>query len=195
MDLKSRLFSELRGGDEQLARKAASGIASLGEGILPELERMLSDASEDERWWAVRVLAEIDHPEATRLLKEGLHDERDSVRQCAALAFRKRPHPGAAAALIQLLDAQDSLTRRLAGDALIALGPDGVTPLLEVMEKGATRARVEAARALAKLADTRAVPALFHALDDESALLAYWAEEGLDRMGVGMVFFHSGSGK
>jgi HEAT repeat protein len=56
------------------------------------------------------------------------------------------------------------------------------------MESGSHIARLEAARALASIGDTRAIPALFDALDD-SALLEYWANEGLERMGVGMCFF------
>jgi hypothetical protein len=36
------------------------------------------------------------------------------------------------------------------------------------------------------IGDTRAVPGLFEALEG-SALQEYWAEEGLERMGVGMV--------
>ena len=38
-------------------------------------------------------------------------------------------------------------------------------------------------------ADTRAIPALFKALEDESAIAQYWADEGLERMGVGQVYF------
>jgi len=48
---------------------------------------------------------------------------------------------------------------------------------------------VEAVRALAKIGDQRAIPALFEALDDNSALIEYWASEGLEKMGVGMVFY------
>jgi HEAT repeat protein len=50
-------------------------------------------------------------------------------------------------------------------------------------------ARIQAARALALIGDTRAIPELFNALDGDSALLEYWAGEGLEKMGVGMVFF------
>jgi HEAT repeat protein len=44
-------------------------------------------------------------------------------------------------------------------------------------------------RALARIGDQRAIPALFRALDDESALIEYWATKGLEDMGVGMIFF------
>jgi HEAT repeat protein len=49
--------------------------------------------------------------------------------------------------------------------------------------------RVNLARALALIGDTAAIPALFRALDDESAIVAHWADEGLERLGVGQVYF------
>jgi HEAT repeat protein len=57
------------------------------------------------------------------------------------------------------------------------------------MQKGEHVARLEAVRALAKIGDERAIPALFDALDNDSALIEYWASEGLEKMGVGMVFY------
>jgi len=88
-----------------------------------------------------------------------------------------------------MLSQGEALTRRLAGDALVAVGSPAVPALLEVMLAGQHLARLEAARALAKIGDERAIPALFAALDGSSALIEYWANEGLERMGVGMVFY------
>jgi len=64
-----------------------------------------------------------------------------------------------------------------------------VPGLLEAMQGGDQRVRVEAVRAFAKIGDPRAIPALFEALDEGSALIEYWANEGLEKMGVGMVFY------
>jgi HEAT repeat protein len=61
------------------------------------------------------------------------------------------------------------------------------------MQNGSQAARLKAVRALALLEDQRAIPILFQALDDESALVAHWADEGLQRMGVGMSFFKPGA--
>lgn len=192
MDLKTRLFSELRGGDDGLAEAAAARIAAMGEGALPELEGMLQDGNEEERWWAIRALAEMKGNKAQELLLRGLNDPSSAVRQCAALAFTHRPDLRAAPDLVQLLEDDQALTRRLAGDAMAALGGGGVPLLLDVLETGPTRARVEAARALARVGDQRAVAPLYHLLEDESALLTYWAEDGLERMGIGMVFYKPG---
>lgn len=193
MDLKSRLFAELRGGNERLSQAAVVQIAALGESVLSDLEEMLADSEEEGRWWAVRVLAEMDLPSSRDMIHSALDDEEESVRQCAVLALREHPQPETLSKLIEMLDTGETLTRRLVGDALIALGPQAVPSLLKTLESGSTRAQVEAARALAKIGDTRAVPALYRLLDADSALLSYWAEEGLERMGVGMVFFDPGT--
>jgi HEAT repeat protein len=142
----------------------------------------------DVRWWAARALAALPNADTVPLLLQALEDEAAAVRQCAALGLRQRPDPDAVAGLARALDDPDSLTRRLAGEALQAIGSAAVPALLAVMESGSHIARLEAARALASIGDTRAIPALFDALDD-SALLEYWANEGLERMGVGMCFF------
>ena len=54
---------------------------------------------------------------------------------------------------------------------------------------GTQSARLEPAPALALIGDPSAIPALFAALDEGSALLEHWASQGLERMGVGMKFF------
>jgi HEAT repeat protein len=83
----------------------------------------------------------------------------------------------------------DRLLGRLAADALAALGSEGLPVLLEALKVGPQAARVEAMRALALMKEMDAVPALFGGLDDESALIEYWADEGLQRRGIGMVFY------
>ncbi|MFO8035006.1 MAG: HEAT repeat domain-containing protein [Anaerolineales bacterium] len=193
--MKKEWLSDLLSGDDQRAQEAAARIAAVGEHALPELKTMLDDPEEEIRWWAVRALAAMDHPEIPDLLRKALHDEGESVRQCAALALRERPNPEALPDLVELLEAGDTLTRRLAGDALIALGALAVPELMAVMGGGSVGAQVEAARGLAKIGDKRAIAPLYHLLDSPSALLSYWAEEGLENMGVGMVFFKPGKGE
>jgi HEAT repeat protein len=183
------LLARLTEGDDTQAEAAAAELASLGSDALDALCRLASSPLPDQRWWAVRTLAEISNSRVPDLLVEALHDPEPSVRQCAALGLRKQPNPGAVAALIGLLDASDSLTADLAADALIAVGEPAVEPLLAVLADGHPRARLLAAKALALIGDPRAIPALFYALDEDSALLEYWASAGLDRMGIGMTFF------
>lgn len=180
---------ELTGGNDERAEAAARQLAAAGPALLPALQELLASHDPDRRWWAVRVLAEIVDHRVLPLLLKAFGDTDRSVRQCAALALRQRPAAEAVPALVQALGDSDRLLAHLAADALIANGEAAVPALLEVVQNGSQAARLEAIRALAAIGDTRAIPALFNALDEPSALIEYWAEQGLERMGVGMMFF------
>jgi HEAT repeat protein len=183
------LISQLSCGDDEQAEQALSHLATWGSEAIGALERRLSDPEAELRWWAVRALAEVDDERVPELLVRALSDPDKGVRWCAGLALRMHPSPQASLTLVRMLADRDSLTRRLAGDALVAIGNQVVPQLLEAMQQGDQWVRLEAVRALAKIGDERAIPALFKALDDNSALIEYWASEGLEKMGVGMVFF------
>lgn len=176
-------------GSDNRAEETARELAASGSQNLAVFSKLLLDQRVDVRWWAVRSLAEINSSEVTPLLLQSLQDTDISVRQCAALALQRRPDSQAIPALIQSLKSPDQLLARIAGDALIAAGGDGVPALLEVMQTFPHHARLEAVRALGLIGDTRAIPELFKALDGESALLEHWAGQGLEMMGVGMVFY------
>ena len=181
--------ADFENGPDSRADKAAGELAEYGSQNLVVFNQLLNDQCADVRWWTVRSLAETKSPEITPLLLLALQDSEISVRQCAALALQRRPDARAIPALIQSLKSPDQLLARIAGDALVAAGGDAVPALLEVMQTFPHQARLEAARALGLIGDTRAIPELFKALDGESALLEHWAGEGLERMGVGMVFY------
>jgi HEAT repeat protein len=111
------------------------------------------------------------------------------VRQCAALGLRLHPTLQAIAGLLNCLSDEDHLVVELSGDALAEIGEQAVLALITVVEDGNPKARLEAVRSLARIGDMRAIPVLFGVLDEGSALMEYWAAEGLERMGVGMVFY------
>lgn len=69
------------------------------------------------------------------------------------------------------------------------MGAPAVTPLLEALASPEAAVRIEAARALSAIRDPQSIPALIAAVDDPSAVVQYWAEQALDRLGVGMVYF------
>lgn len=131
----------------------------------------------------------IPHPEVPPRLQDALEDLDPSVVQCAALGLSQQPSAEAIPNLITLLGDEDRLTARLAGDALIAIGTESVPKLIETLENGSQPTKIEATRALAFIGDNNAIPSLFKAWQDGSTMIQYWAEEGLDRMGVGMQFF------
>ncbi len=164
-------------------------LAAAGSHSLITLREFLRDQDADIRWWATRTLAEIHTPESTPLLLQALRDPEPEVQQCAALALRRQPNSDAITQLSQALSASDRLLARLAGEALIAIGEDAVPALIEVMENKPQPARLEAVRALSAIGDTRAIPILIKVLDEDSAIMEHWAGQGLEKMGVGMVFF------
>ncbi len=185
----SDYLDELSCGEDERAEEALAHLSEWGPESIEPLKERLANPEPEVRWWAVRALAEVKDERVPALLVSALADPDQGVRWCAGLALRAHPSPLAIPALVRMLSAEDALTRRLAGDALVAIGAEAVPPLLEVMQQEQHLARLEAVRALAKIGDTRAIPALFAALDDSSALVEHWANEGLEKMGVGMTFF------
>lgn len=183
------LLLELTSGDDERAESAARRLAEYGEAALPALRSLLAAPQAETRWWAIRTLAEIPGGWAAPWSIEALEDPDVAVRQCAALGISRQPDDQAVPALVEAMSSDDALLARLAANALASIGGAAVPALLDLLENASQPVRLEAARALAMIGDTRAIPALFNALDGESALLEYWANEGLERMGVGMMFF------
>ena len=183
------LLDELSCGDDERAEAALSHLSAWGPEVVEPLRERLFSPEAEIRWWAVRALAEVHDERVPELLIRALSDPDKGVRWCAGLALRTHPSIQAPSALLPLLSDEDALTRRLAGDALIAIGSPVVSQLLDAFQAGEHVTRLEAVRALARIGDKRAIPALFESLDDSSALIEYWASEGLEKMGVGMVFY------
>ncbi|GAB4578706.1 MAG: hypothetical protein Fur0022_14420 [Anaerolineales bacterium] len=187
------LISELTSGDDERAIKAAGQLAAQGSKAIPHLSELASAPEADSRWWAICAVAEIDHPAVFPILRHALTDPDASVRECAATGLRFHPNPVAIPDLIAAMKTPNLLLMRLAANALVAIGKEAVPMLLEVMENGPQAARVEAARALAEIKDPRCIPAFFAAIQNgDSPLVEYWADQGLERLGVGMSFFTPG---
>ena len=90
--------------------------------------------------------------------------------------------------LIQALSDADSLVSNLACTALVSIGKPAVPSLLEIPKDAPQMARINAIRALAEIEDYHAIPALMAALEEDSAMMQHWAEEGLERLGLNMVY-------
>jgi len=183
------LVLELTSGDDRRAEASVRCLAGYSEPVLPAITPLLDAPEPDIRWWAVRLLAEIHNDETPTHLIKALTDEDLSVRQCAALALSRQGDERAVPAVVQSLSDTDSLMVRLAANALVAIGPAAVPALLDVVREGTPVTRFEAVRALALIGDPRAYPALMGVLEEDSALMEYWANEGLERMGAGMLYF------
>lgn len=125
----------------------------------------------------------------TDLLVRALNDPVVAVRQCAALALQSHPTPEAVPDLIAALGDEDHLVVEFSAGALELIGPPAVPALIEIADRGSDKSRIAVIRALAAIADERAVPCLLEALEGEFAVRQHWAQVGLERMGVGMVYF------
>ena len=81
------------------------------------------------------------------------------------------------------------MTAGLAGNALVKIGSPAVDGLLQVMkDETPLHIRILALRTLAEIRDHRAIPILMKSMNEESAVLQYWAQTGLERLGLDMVY-------
>ncbi|GAB4483268.1 MAG: hypothetical protein OHK0031_06420 [Anaerolineales bacterium] len=183
------LLAALTSGDDTRAEEAARRLPEYGQPALDALQALLHTGAEDGRWWAVRALTEFPAGAEIRgSLLAALEDESSDVRQAATLGLARHPAAEAIAPLARALASREPLNAKLAANALIALGAPAVPALLETLENGSPAARIEACRALAEIRDQRAIPALMKAFQSDSAILHYWAEQGLEKLGLNMIF-------
>ena len=74
-------------------------------------------------------------------------------------------------------------------NTLVKIGKDSVPELIEgFKDKTSQSARILALRALAELRDPRAIPIMMQVMEEASVLLQHWAKEGLERLGLDMVY-------
>jgi HEAT repeat protein len=186
--LKEEIYN-LLSGDESLAETAMKKLIERGAVIFPVLVELLDSPDPDHRWWALSTAAQIEGIDADWLIA-ALGDESIEVQQAAALGLTEHHYPKAVPALINSLCASNTMLVTLATNALSSAGTDAVPALLEFLSTPQARdiARVGAIRALAEIADRRAIPALMAALEEDSALISHWAESGLEKLGLDMVY-------
>ena len=181
------LLADLTSGDEARAEAAVPEIVALGEEAFPSLHTLMESNDSDIRWWAVRTLSQNLNPPTAWLL-QALQDPAPEVRQCAALGLCSHPSDESIPSLIVALADADTMVSNLATNALVAIGAEAVPFLLESLKTSPQAARINAMRALADIRDYRAVQAMMSALEEDSMLMQHWAEEGLERLGLNMVY-------
>lgn len=178
---------ELTSGDDDRAEKAIPALVELGAAAIPELLDLTRSDNADSRWWAVRALAASPHARASYLIPL-LSDSNPEVRAAAALGLSHHPGEDALPALTQTLEDSDPLTAGLAANALVKLGRAAVPNLIESAKDGRMIVRILALRALSEMRDQRAIPVMMKCIQEDSALLQYWAQHGLERLGLDMVY-------
>lgn len=187
MNELQRLLSELTSGDESRAERAIPALIEFGSDAIPALLDLTRTPDADSRWWALRTLAQSPLSR-TEWLVPFLSDLAPEVRQCAALGLSQKPDASATSSLVRALSDEDSLVCNLAVNALIKIGKESTTSLIEIVQGTRQSARIHALRALAEIRDHRAIPVMMKVMDEESALLQHWAKEGLERLGLDMVY-------
>ncbi len=126
---------------------------------------------------------------ATGDLIEFVNGSDDETRAAAIYALRTRSTADAVTALITVLANPDTFLARTACDSLIHIGKVATSNLIEALKDQNIQTRGLATRALAHIKDQSSIPALFNALNDDSMIVQYWADEALERMGVGQIYF------
>jgi HEAT repeat protein len=183
----SDLLNDLTGGDETRAEAAVSGLIELDEEAIPALLALTRSTDVDQRWWGLRVLAQSPRSQAG-WLTPFLSDPAREVRQCAALGLAIKPAEEAIQPLVAALSDEDSMVASLAVNALVKIKGAAVPFLIDVVKSAPQSARIQALRALAEIRDHRAIPIMMKVMEEDSVLLQHWAEEGLERLGLDMVY-------
>ncbi|HSB01071.1 MAG TPA: HEAT repeat domain-containing protein [Anaerolineales bacterium] len=188
------LLNDLTSGNETRAERAVSALLDLGDEAVPALLELTRSAEVDRRWWGLRVLAESPHAPA-ECLAPFLNDPAREVRQCAALGLSFKADESSIQPLVQALSDEDSMVGSLAVNALVKVGKAAVPALIDVVKRrpategaGSQSARIHALRALAEIRDHRAIAIMMKVMEEDSALLQHWAKEGLERLGLDMVY-------
>lgn len=188
MNALQDLLSDLTSGDEARAESAVAALMELGESVIPSLLELTRSPDADTRWWAVRALAQSPHGRTEHLIPFLTEDPAPEVRQCAALGLAVKADESAIQPLVRALSDADGMVGSLAANALVKIGSAAVPALIEVVKAGAQSARILALRALAEIKDHRAIPVMMKVMEEDSSLLQYWAQEGLERLGLNMIY-------
>jgi len=190
------LLDELLSGDETRAENAVPVLVELGEDAIPALMDLTRSPDVDSRWWALRTLAQAPLLRTEWLVPFLLNDPAPEVRQCAALGLAGKADESATQPLVHALSDADGIVGSLAATALVKIGGAAVPSLIEIVKRrpepversGAQSARILALRALAEIKDHRAIPIMMKVMEEDSSLLQHWAKEGLDRLGLDMIY-------
>lgn len=194
MSALDELLEDLTSGDEERAEGAVQPLTELGGQAIPSLLEMTRSPDVDSRWWALRTLAQSPLCRAEWLVQFLENDPAPEVRQCAALGLAVKADESAVQSLIQALSDADSMVGSLAMTALVRIGSAAVPSLIEMVKRrpategNVQSARIFALRALAEIKDHRAIPIMMKVMGEDSSLLQHWAQEGLERLGLDMIY-------
>jgi Uri superfamily endonuclease len=183
------LLQTLTTGSEEGREAAALALGRFGEAAIEPLAALLARSDADIRWWTARALAEVGGCGAVSLLAGALVDADPDVRACAALALGQIGEGAAAPTLAARLADESAFVASIAADALSMLGEPAVETLVGMLSHDSPHVRLLSVRALGRIKSQHAIVPLFGVLEDDSYLVRHYAQEALEVLGVGMVFF------
>jgi HEAT repeat protein len=165
------------------ARIAAICI-EMGPRTAPLLIRTLRDGSPRARFWAARILGEIQDGRAVRSLGDALLDPEDDVRSAAVWALGRLADPATASLIEPLLRDPRWFVRAHAAEALGRLGDGRMAPAVGAMLRDSSWwVRKNALDALVRLGDA-ATPVLLKAFHGDDPFARDCAIEALTTLGV-----------
>ncbi len=171
--------------DPQGAEAQLSTLREDPEVLAAWVEDLLRDPDPEAWAWACRLSVELSDARGEEALLRALEDPEPEVRAAAAWALGARPREEEAPRITRALCArlQDlPWVAWVAAEALARYGEAALDSLIESLRHPNPQVRVLAARALARMASPRSLPALMAALEDSSLLVRHFAEVGLDRL-------------
>jgi HEAT repeat protein len=181
------LIADLISGEDDRAELAALELGTLGQAALDWLRPLFADPQAEHRWWAARTLSLVRSNEAHEALIAFLLDADSDVRACAAFALGESQSEEAIGPLAKLLNDPSVFVSAMASDALARIGQASTLTLIDRLKYGTAIERARAAKALLALLDSRSIPGLIAALDDESPVVQHYVSEALTRLGVGTI--------
>lgn len=174
-------------GDDEQAEALCQQLTAADEVSL--IEWIHSDDL-DERWWALRALAQCGTVQSVEPVVAVLTAPQCELRQVAALTlghlYQRAPElvmrhlPGVAA----LLTDEDGMVRQAAMMALSMCGDDAVAVLAQILTASHQGARTRATQALRQINSMPAAAVLYRYLEDSNHLVRMHAYEALDEMGL-----------
>lgn len=188
-DELDELLRILVSGSEERREVAALALGRHGAAAVERLAALLLEGDRDARWWAARALAEVAQDGAVPPLLGVLDDPDSDLRACAALALGRIGAGSAAPALADRLNDDSAFVASIAADALSMIGEPAVETLADKLTDENPHVRLLSVRALSRIKSQHAIAPLFGVLEDPSYLVRHYAQEALESMGVGMVFF------
>lgn len=183
------LLDLLASGEDRSREAASLALGQFGTVAVTPLAALLGGDDADARWWSARALAEVGGERAVPPLVGALTDPDPDVRACVALALGRIGEGSAAPDLAARLGDESAFVASIAADALTMIGEPAVGALTEMLVAESPHVRLLAVRALGRIKAQGAVGPLWDLLEDPSYLVRYYAQEALEELGAGMIFF------